>query len=173
MKWTSNKELNHLLYMETARMPSNFRFLALVLILIGGSLILINNYWGLTLIFPSIPVFLYKEGRVFDSHKVTMFNYSSIGFYLWHHSPQNIKDYKFLSIVRVGMVKKMYHKSISYQFQNTQYKLTLIKNEKEHVKVMTSDYYKVFSEAKKIARRFDFGLVDYSKGTANWVIHKD
>ncbi len=164
---------NELLYIETGKMPVNFRFLALVFVLAGGTLILSNHFWGLALILPFSLVFIYKEGVVFDSHKTCMYNYSSIGIYKWHHSYKNLKGYKFLSIVRVGMVKKMYHKSISYQFQNTQYKLTLIKDEREHLKIMVSDYFRVFSESKKIARRFDFGLVDYSKGKANWVIHKD
>ncbi len=166
LETTKNKDL---LFVNPSNLPPGFRFLVF-LILFTGVMITINGMWGgIFLILPGLFFSFYKEGVVFNFKTHTISNYSAFIKYRKIYRPRPLHHYKYLSIVRVGLVRDSL---LTPQVSNVnlKYKLTMIKDNRNYFKVTIGEYFKVFALGKKIANHFNLGLVDYSKRYANWVI---
>ncbi len=172
MKLTTTSDNKNLLYVKPIAFPHGFKIISYLIILTGASLLASGSWFGICFVLPGIFVAFYKEGVIFDLQKHTMCNYISIGPYRKFSKSKELKNYKYLSIVRVGVItNSAFYRAGKFNGSTSlKYKLTMIKDRKTYFKVTTDEYFKVFSLGKKIATHFGLGLVDYSKRYANWVI---
>jgi hypothetical protein len=166
----SESENTHLIYVSSGQPSTQFRILAVFFILTGIAFIFKGWWYGVFIILPFLFLSLYKEGVVFDLKKHTISRYYTILHYTKIYETHPLRNFKYLSIVRVGLLQTSTLKTINWIDSSIKYRLTMIKDQKNYFKVTTSEYFKVFSLGKKIAIHFNLGLVDYSKGYANWVI---
>jgi hypothetical protein len=169
MKLTEN-ENKHLLFVSSGQPSAQFRILAIFFILTGIAFVYKGWWYGTFIILPFLFLSFYKEGVVFDLKKHTISRYYSILYYTKIYETHPLRNFKYLSIVRVGLLQTSTLKTINWTDTSIKYRLTMIKDQKHYFKVTTNEYYKVFSLGKKLAAHFNLGLVDYSKGYANWAI---
>lgn len=159
----------NLLFVQAVRLPLAFRILTLIIMLTGVFLLLKGMWYGILFVLPVFFLF-YKEGVVFDLEKHNISNYFSVGSYKKIFKSRPLNDFKYLSIVRVGVVQQNHYRTLSGTTVDLKFKLTMIKDRRVYFRVSTDEYFKVFSLGKRLAIHFNMGLVDYSKGQANWVI---
>lgn len=160
----------NLLFVRAVQLPLAFRILTLIIMLTGAFFLLKGMWFGVLLVFSGLFFFFYKEGVVFDLEKYNVSNYFSVGSYKKIFKTRSLNGFRYLSIVRVGVVQQNHSQTISNASVDLKFKLTLIKDRKVYFRVSTDEYFKVFSLGKRLASHFNMGLLDYSKGQANWVI---
>jgi hypothetical protein len=169
MKLTSAAKKN-LLFISPPYRASELRVFAFLIFITGIATLFSGKWIGIFVTLFGLFFTLYKEGIVFNLKNHTVSRYITIGHYHHFYKTRSFKHFKYLSIVRVGVISKTILTSSENYSVNLKYRLTLIKDNQRYYKVTTDEYFKVFSLGKKIATHYNLGLVDYSKRYANWVI---